>query len=117
MELYIKAFGDPNYNAEEIVIENEVEMLISQIEMVLFTNKGDVMGNPDIGCNLEDLLYTFNFNNHKIKSLIENQIATYCPLSDKYSVEVDVTFQRGDVRDVAYVDILIDNKYLLSVNA
>jgi phage baseplate assembly protein W len=117
MELYIKSFGDPNYNAEDIVIENEVEMLMSQIEVILFTNKGEVLGNPDLGCNLEDLLYTFNFNNHKIKTLIQDQIAIYCPLSRKYPVEVDVVFQRGEVRDVAYIDILVNNKYLISVNA
>jgi hypothetical protein len=117
MELYIKTIGDPNYIANEIVIEDEVEMLISQIEVVLFTKKGDILGNPDLGCNLDELIYEFNFTGFRIKKLVTDQIMDYCPLAKKYTVEVDVNFQKGDVRDVAFIDILIENKYLLSVTA
>lgn len=117
MELYIKTQGDPNFIDNEIVIDDEVQKLIAQIEVVLFTNRGDVMGNQHIGCNLEDLIYEFNFNNYKIKEVIEKQINVYCPLAQTHTVEVDVSFQRGEVRDIAYVDILINNKFLLTVNA
>lgn len=116
MELYIKTIGDPNYVSTEVQVENEVEMLISQIEMILFTRRGDVIGSPDLGCNLEDTLYTLNFNEHQLKSLIQQQVLTYSPLATKYSVKVDVVFERGEVRDTAYIDILIDNKYMITVS-
>jgi phage baseplate assembly protein W len=115
MELYIKTAGDPNYVATEVQVESEVEMLISQIEMILFTRRGDVIGSPDLGCNLEDTLYTLGFNEHQLKSLINQQLFTYSPLAAKYNIKVDVIFERGEVRDRAYIDILIDNKYAITV--
>lgn len=115
MELYIKTVGDPNYVSTEVQVENEVEMLISQIEMILFTRRGDVIGSPDLGCNLEDTLYTLNFNEYQLKSLIEQQLFTYSPLAAKYNIKVDIVFERGEVRDSAYIDIIIDNKYMISV--
>jgi hypothetical protein len=116
MEIYVKAGGDPNYVDTEVQVESEVEMLISQIEMVLFTRRGDVIGSPDLGCNLEDTLYTLGFNEHQLKSLIQQQVISYVPLAMKYNVKVDVVFERGEVADRAYIDILIDNKYMISVS-
>lgn len=115
MELYIKSGGDPNFVDTEVQVENEVEMLIAQIEMILFTRRGDVIGSPDLGCNLEDTLYSLNFNENQLKSLIQQQIITYAPLAMKYNVKVDVIFERGEVRDSAYIDILVDNKYTITV--
>ena len=115
MELYIKTVGDPNYTPNEIQVENEIEMLISQIEMILFTRRGDILGSPDLGCNLEDVLYSLNFNEFQLKSLIQQQLIMYSPLALKYNVQANVSFKRGDVRDEAYIDIVIDNKYVVSI--
>jgi len=117
MELYIKTTGDPNYLPNEIQIESEIEMLIAQIEMILFTKRGDILGSPDLGCNLEDVLYTLNFNENQLTSHIQAQMIAYCPLFSKYNVKVDVMFQRGEVRDSAFIDIIIDSKYMISINA
>jgi len=116
MELYVKTIGDPNYIGTEVQVENEVEMLISQIEMVLFTRRGDILGSPDLGCNLEDVLYSLSFNEHQLKALIQQQLLAYVPLAAKYNIKVDIIFQRGDVRDTAFIDIIIDNKYIISVS-
>ena len=58
MDFYIKYIGDPNYNATQLQNNGEIEQLITQIETTLFTNKTDVLGSPDFGCNLEDLVYS-----------------------------------------------------------
>lgn len=115
MELYIKTIGDPNYNPLKVHSDGEIAQLITQIETTLFTNKREVLGNPDFGCNLEDLIYSLNYNNFQIKSVIDQQISFYCPLAKKYNVSTDVSFVKGTVRDIAYVDITIDSKYLLQV--
>lgn len=117
MELYIKNIGDPNYVANEVQIESEIEMLISQIEMILFTKRGDILGSPDLGCNLEEVLYVLNFNENQMSAHITEQMLAYCPLYNKYNVKIDVVFQRGEVRDSAFIDIIIDSKYMISLTA
>jgi hypothetical protein len=47
--------------------------------------------------------------------LIQQQLFTYSPLAAKYNIKVDVIFERGEVRDRAYIDILIDNKYAITI--
>lgn len=115
MELYIKYIGDPNYDPNQVHVENEVQQLITQIETILFTSKGEVLGAPGFGCNLEDLIYSLGYNEHQLKSTIEGQLNAYCPLAKKYNVETKISFLRGTVRDVAYIDIAVDSKYLVQV--
>jgi len=40
----------------------------------------------------------------------------YVPLAQKYSTEVDVKFFKGEVRDICYVDITVNNEYIIQVN-
>jgi len=115
MELYVKYVGDPNYDPNQVHIENEVQQLVTQIETTLFTNKGEVLGAPDFGCNLEDLIYSLGYNEHQLKSTIDGQLGAYCPLAAKYNVETKISFLRGAVRDIAYIDITINSKYLVQV--
>jgi len=115
MELYIKTVGDPNFDQTKVHSSSEIAQLITQIETVFFTNKGEVLANPNFGCNLEDLVYSLNYNNLQIKSTIDEQIGLYCPLAKKYKVSAEVSFVRGTVRDIAYVDITIDSRYLVQV--
>lgn len=117
MELYIKTIGDPNYNPEEVHTNHEIHQLISQIETVLFTNKGEVLGDIDFGCSLNDMLYELNANEFVLKNEIDKQIARYCPLASKYNVDAKISFVRGEVRDEAFIDITIDSQYMISVTA
>ena len=104
MELYIKTIGDPNYDRNGVDVENELSQLLIQIETILFTNKGDVLGDSNFGADLEKMIYSF--------SLIE----MYCSLARKYDTKVDVEFSRGEVRDIAQLNITVDSKYLIGVN-
>jgi len=115
MELYIKHVGDPNYDPNQVHVENEIQQLITQIETTLFTNKSEVLGSPEFGCNLEDMIYSLGLNEQQIKTTIEGQINTYCPLAKKYNISPKISFFRGTVRDIAYVDITIDSKYLVQI--
>tara|TARA_A100001037_G_C15153237_1_gene641153 strand:+ start:9669 stop:10025 length:357 start_codon:yes stop_codon:yes gene_type:complete len=115
MELYIKTIGDPNYNPKNVHSENEIAQLLTQIETILFTNKQEVLGTPNFGANLEDLIYSFHFNEYEIIRVVQDQIESFCPLAEKYNVEVDVIFSRGEVRDIAQLNITVDTKYLVGV--
>ena len=115
MELYIKTIGDPNFDAKGVDVENELSQLLIQIETLLFTNKGDVLGQSGFGADLEKMIYSFNFNEFEVKKAIEDQIEIYCPLANKYGTKVDVEFTRGEVRDIAQINIEVDTKYLVGV--
>jgi phage baseplate assembly protein W len=116
MELYIKIPEDPNYIPGQATISDEIEQLKTQIETILFTKKGDVMGDSNFGANIEDLIYEFNFNENELKREINDQLMRYCPLSNKYNVRVEVEFYRGKIRDAAELSVIIDGRNRVSVN-
>ena len=116
MDFYIKHIGDPNYQTNIVQNNCEIEQLLTQIETTLFTRKRDVLGEPNFGCNLEDLVYSLNQSEFQIRNEIESQLMNYVPLASKYSTSVDVKFFKGEVRDVCYVDITVNNEYIISVN-
>lgn len=116
MELYIKYLSDPNYDPTQVQTNGEIEMLITQIQTTLFTNTGEVMGSENFGCNLEDLIYEFGSSAHNIRQRIIDQLNQYCPLADKYNLDVNVDFMKGEVRDIAFIDITIDSRYAIKIS-
>ena len=68
MDFYVRTNGDPNYDPTKIHSESEVAQLIGQIETLLFTNRGEVLGEPEFGANLEDLVYSLNYNELQVKA-------------------------------------------------
>ena len=115
MDFYVKTLGDPNYDPTKVHSESEIAQLIVQIETVLFTNRGEVLGEPDFGCNLNDLVYSLNYNEQEIQDVVNEQFKRYVPLATKYNVNTTVSFYKGEVRDIAQIDVEIDSKYQVGV--
>ena len=115
MDFYVRVKGDPNYDPYKVHSESELAQLIGQLETMLFTNKGDVMGDPEFGANLEDLVYALNYNESQIQQVIDDQVDKYIPLARKYKLQTTVEFYKGNVRDIAKIDIIIDSKYQVGV--
>ena len=111
MELYIKAIGDPNFDADQLQTDEDIQLLLTQIETLIFTNKGEVMGNPEFGLNIEDYVYSFRYNDTMLQSMITSEISRYVPLSYKYPVNVNVEFTSETERNMVFIDITIDNRY------
>lgn len=107
--------GDPAYKDGVLEVSDEIEMLISQIKMMLFTRKGEVLGAPNFGVNLEDELFTFKRNEFQIRTMLMDQTQAFIRLAEKYQVYYDVKFSRGTVRDICVITILIDGTKAFSV--
>lgn len=115
MEFYIRAYGDPNFDPSKIHSESELAMALTQIETILFTNRGEVMGDSYFGANLEDLVYSLNYNEGQIIGVINEQLDLYSPLAKKLGASVSVSFFKGTTRDIAQIDIVLDSKYQVGV--
>lgn len=115
MEFYIKSASDPHFNRNKLHSESKVAQLMTQLETILFTNKGEVMGDSDFGCDLEDLVFELSYNDTQIVSVITEQIARYCPLASDFNTRVEVSYLRSDDRDAILIDVIIDSQYQMQV--
>ena len=106
-DLVIRYPGHPKYQEGRIVEDDEVEVIVQKLEMILFTNKGEVLGNIDIGANLEYYLWQTRVTTGTLKKKVDEQIATYIPelISLGYTLSVDL--YEGQLRDILYLNFVI----------
>lgn len=115
LDIYNRDDKVRKYDPTVLEVSDDLSFLLLQIEMLLFTKPGEVIGSNKMGINLESLLFSLNVSQSQIIQKINNQILTYCPLAHNYSVNADVNFIKEYNRDIAIVDIIINDERLLSV--
>ena len=69
-EIYSIPNGETRYKKDVMELTSELDVIIQQVDLLLFTNKGDVLMMPEFGCNLEQYLFETSFNESVIKSII-----------------------------------------------
>jgi len=115
MEFYVKSLNDPNYSPGKMQQDDDISMLLTQIETILYTKKGEVLGDPEFGASLEEYVYEFRYNDFLLKRVIEEQITNYVPLATRYPVDVNINFTTEVDRHVLFVDITVDSRIQLGV--
>jgi len=115
-EIFCRTPSDPGYTPQ-IETKSSLEALLTKIRMIIFTSKGEVLGHPNFGLSLEDQLFELNVSSSQLQKEFYNQLSEYAPESGSFSVEINVNFQPGEVRDVCFIDIYIDNRKYLGIIA
>lgn len=107
VDLNIKYPQHPRFDSNQVEVSGDLEILIQQIELLLFTNKGEVIGEEDYGIGLEEYLFKLNVNAKQIASQAEQQIYNEIPEANKFTVKVDgkVYNQASDSVGVFSVEI------------
>ena len=103
----IRYDGHPKYNEYKIVEDDLLNIIFQKLEMIIFTNQGDVMSDPNLGANIAFFLWKTKVPSNTIEKSINEQIIQYVPelLSLEYSVTVNL--YQGSVKDIAYIIIKI----------
>jgi hypothetical protein len=115
VDLYLRIPTDPNYSDLEIEIEDTFELFLQEIEMILTTRKGEVLGDPNFGADLEDFVWS-NYSSIEIQNRINQQISLYCSaLTNRIPHKIEVQFIKGEIYDSILVDIEIDGTKVLGV--
>lgn len=110
VDLYFKMDTYPYYDTDEIEITDRLELLLQEIEMILTTSKGSVLGDPDFGLSLDSYIWSTSKGSSHIKQDAENQINKYIS-SDALrgiALDIEVNFIKGEIWDSIILDILID---------
>ena len=118
VDVYLRLPNDPNYVASYVEVEDDVSNFVQQIEMILTTRPGEILGFPDFGVNLEGYLWNNYITSGTIKNDIQSQIRRYCPnFQSIIPYEITVNFVAGEIIDGIIIDIIIDGRKILGVSA
>lgn len=114
-DLYTKIDGDPGFVEDKIEINTDLDYLLAQIEVILFTEKYEVLGAHQLGADLGRMIFETNISASMIEEIITEQIRSYCPLSNTYNVKASCNFFKGVERDVALLDIIVNNTLVMGM--
>jgi len=99
--------GHPKYVIDKIVEDDEIEVIVQKLEMILFSNKGDVLGDDNMGVNLEYYLWQTKVTTQALKNLVIDQIITYIPELQIIGYDFDLYLYEGVLRDILYLNFSI----------
>lgn len=108
-DFYIKYEGVPKYNSSELVEDDIMRVIIQKYEMILFTIKGEVLGDPDFGANLDELLYETSVSEEYVRNTISDQLNEYVPEIMGISFDIKVVFVQDpeNYQDMMFINLTI----------
>lgn len=91
IDFYIGYIGHPRFRDPELIEDDVIRVIVQKYEMILFTNKGEVFGEPNLGADLYELLHETRLSAESIQSDIISQINRYISEIQgiEYTVEVE----------------------------
>jgi len=92
IDFYIGYPGHPRFREPEIIEDDVIRVIIQKYEMILFTNKGELLGEPNLGANLHNLLHETRLSAEAIEEDINSQIELYIPEIQEIEYELKVEF-------------------------
>lgn len=109
IDFYIGYPGHPNFRNLDLIEDDAVRVIIQKYEVVIFTNKGDLLGDPNFGGNLVALLHETRLSAEAVESDIKAQIADYIPEIEgiEHSVVVEFVEDPENYQEVMIVNFTI----------
>lgn len=113
-DIYSRDALAPKFNDNTLEVSDTLSQLIIKIENCLFTTKGDVLGSPGMGANLDELIFSLVLSENTIENNINSQITAYClPDIAGFNVDTKVSFFSTLERDGCLVDIFVNEERVL----
>jgi len=109
-DFYIIDSSYNKFNDTELIEDDIIKIIIQKYQVIVYTTKGDVMGDTNLGSNLLELLYETRLAAKDVKDLIEEQIYSYIPEITQTPFTLTVTFQQDpeNYQDIMFIEFTID---------
>jgi hypothetical protein len=116
-DFYIGYKSHPRFTINKIIVDDIIRVIVQKYEMILFTNKGELLGDPDFGCDLEKLLFETKISAYAVKQIINQQIGSYIPELINTNYTLDVTFEEDpeNYQDVMIVKFTITDYEVVAI--
>jgi hypothetical protein len=105
VDFYILGPEDPSFNDTNIIEDDIIQVIIQKYKSIIFTNKGDVLGDPNFGADIELLLYETKVSEDYVTKIIIEQINTYIPelVNMNYSLELAFAQDATTFQDAMFI--------------
>lgn len=104
-DFYIRYKGHPKYVKDTIIEDDVINVIIQKYETIIFTNKGEVLGDPNFGADLLLLLYETKTSSDYVEKIIQEQIAIYIPELQTMNYQLKAVFSQDpeNFQDILFI--------------
>lgn len=105
-DFYISYNGHPRFEENKIAEDDPINVIMQKYEMLILTNKGEVFGMPDFGCNLEEYLHETRLSAEVIEDDIKSQVNMFIPEAVFMNYELTVNIYEDPERYQEWMEII-----------
>lgn len=110
-DFYMRNEQDPQFIPDQVEVYNELEAGINQVRMTLLTKKGEVLGEPNFGLEVDKYLFEFELDPYGLAEEANSQIQSYVAESRKRQFSVSPGFLTDDRdRRIYVLQIKVDEQ-------
>lgn len=91
-------------------IKKNLDLFLQEIDIVISTPNGSIMGNRNFGVDLEAMLWQTNYNENTILGVVREQIKMNCNSGQFFNWDVKFSVTKGSIRDIGLLDVTIKEK-------
>ena len=91
-----------------VLLDDELSLAIQEIDMLFNTTCTELIGYPEYGLSIETFLWTLTPTTSELKKYLNDQVKRYCPIAQKFNVDINVEFYQGKFRSVYLVMISLE---------
>lgn len=116
-DFYILYRGHPRYNPNKIIEDDIVAVILQKWQMICFTNKGDLFGEPGFGGNLQYYLHETRLSESTIEEDLNLQLQTYIPELSNIPYVLQVNIYEDPERYQEWMEIYLQvSEYEIVIN-
>jgi hypothetical protein len=109
-DFYILDSSFNKFNDTELIEDDLIRLIIQKYQVLVFTNKGDVLGDVNLGTDLLELLYETKLSAGPIQEKIDQQINAYIPEISSTPYDLRVVFEQDpeNFQEIMFISFKLD---------
>lgn len=109
MDFNTKNTIENNY-IDSPIIYDDLELFKQELDVLLNSERGEIYCDNKAGSDIEDMLWKFKVSESQLQRNLYNKINSECLMSQFFDFSISIKFTKGELRDIALIDINIDDK-------
>lgn len=109
-DFYIRNINHPKYEENKLTENVLIDVIIQKLEMLIYSNRGDLYGDIKLGSDLEYYLWSTKIPSSEIKKKIVEQINRYIPELQTIGYDLEIDIYEGTIKDIMLLKYKI-NEY------
>jgi hypothetical protein len=95
-DFYMRSESDPRFRPDQIEVYDEIEACINQVKMTLLTRKGEVLGEPQFGLQIEQYLFDFEIEPTRLSEEAQSQVTSYVTEAKKRNIRIEPGYSQDE---------------------